>query len=239
MSQPTSLNTDLPVRRSHVFWFWCLGGIVLLGSLCVGLGLVASRNQARQIHAALDRHGVFYRSERLVPSWAADPAIDHYMRGADPITRVRLTRYPEDDQAWTEIVSTLERLPRLQVLRFDRLPLTDDDLARFVHLSAIDSLNLTHTAITDEGLTTHLRSFPKLNWLNLDETNVTDEGLKTLAQLAPLEMISVERTSITDAGLLALQTLPNLDRIYVIETKVTDEGIAAFQQARPNVRVWR
>jgi hypothetical protein len=94
---------------------------------------------------------------------------------------------------------------------------------RFVGtLTALESINLTLTPITDEALPP-LASLSKLRVLGLASTKVTGTGLRSLADL-PIENLNCHSTPVDDAGLAEISRLKKLLRLEIVHTKFTDEG---------------
>lgn len=127
---------------------------------------------------------------------------------------------------------------------------TDDDLARFKDLAALEDLRLEGTNVRGRGLrllgnvkslrhlslpstpfgdddVEHLAAVPELTELWLGETAVTDIGLERLCQLLPhLVYLRLERTKVTGAGLKHLQALKQLKNLVLIGVPLKDEDVS-------------
>jgi hypothetical protein len=154
----------------------------------------------------------------------------------------------------------LPRPDRLIVLAAPNTLIGDDFLKRLAGATALETLHLSGTRITNEGLRS-LPRLPKLKYLGLSYTSVSDAGVKaaldhpssleilwlegthiTDASLALLKdakrlmFVSLDRTRVTDAGLRHLSGLPALIRVSVDRTAVTPEGMASLKAATPSLR---
>jgi hypothetical protein len=78
-----------------------------------------------------------------------------------------------------------------------------------------------------------------LQTLDLSSTKITDEGLATLGELEfpRLKEIALERTNVTNDGLMHLANFKNLEWISIAGTKVTKEGIRHLKAKLPEATV--
>jgi hypothetical protein len=94
----------------------------------------------------------------------------------------------------------------------------DEDLESIMHLTGLEELYLSGTALTDAAL----------------------ERISTLKNLKRLYLY---QTVITDDGLVHLSRLPGLKGLTCSGNSITDEGLAVFQKAIPGVKTvsfpWR
>jgi hypothetical protein len=95
------------------------------------------------------------------------------------------------------------------------------------HLPALVDLDLTGTAITDEGLT-HVSGAGIKN-LMLGGTKITSGGLSALAVCPALGSVSLSKTLVDDAGVEYLVALPGLRTLYLDGTPITDEGLRRLE----------
>lgn len=128
--------------------------------------------------------------------------------------------------------------PRLSVdLSVIAPPIGDADLTLLDNLRpTIAWLNLSRTAITDDGLNS-LKGLPQLERLRLEWTAIGDSGLDFAASCAKLGTLNLVGTKVTDAGLAKLVACKPLRKLFVWKSGVTPEGIAKFKAARPEVEV--
>lgn len=142
-----------------------------------------------------------------------------------------------------------------------RTSIQNADCAAFVDCKQLDWLDLSGTAVTDEGLQSFsqasklkaifaestavtgevmaiLASMPLLEEVYLSGTKIDDEGLVQLSKLkklATLEIIQCD--GVTDAGLEQLAKCKLLTALDVTQTKVTPEGIAKLKKQLPKLKV--
>lgn len=127
----------------------------------------------------------------------------------------------------------------------------DADCRQLATLQSLESVDLSGTGITDEGLAA-LAKLPALTTLKLSATGVTDDGLATLAECTSLKELSLARcpiekltaagagtltslqslnlmdTSLTDDSGEALATLVNLEQLYIGRTRISSGILAAL-----------
>ena len=96
--------------------------------------------------------------------------------------------------------------------RSDPRPVGDADLAFLEGLSSLETLDLSYTRITDEGLK-QIKGLKSLKRLALHGTKVTDAGLKEIAELENLEVLFLAETTVGDAGLKHLAGLKSLESL--------------------------
>ena len=116
-------------------------------------------------------------------------------------------------------------------------PFGDDDLQRITVLSdVLVSLDLSHTEVTDSGLTA-LAGFDALEALMLKGTSVSSESADLLAGLGGLQRLNLYETQIDDSGLSGLMRSSSLRRLFVGSSRVTDAGVKAAQALNPEVDI--
>jgi hypothetical protein len=109
--------------------------------------------------------------------------------------------------------------------------LDDEQLGGFTpwwwHFPELVDLDLTGTAITDEGLAHVARSGIKN--LMLGDTKITSRGLSTLAGCPSLTSVLLSKTQVDDAGVEYLAALPGLRTLYLDGTPITDEALRRLE----------
>jgi tetratricopeptide (TPR) repeat protein len=96
-------------------------------------------------------------------------------------------------------------------------------------LTALESLNLSATKITDRALDA-IATLPKLSFLSLDSTQVTADGLMKLRELRKLSQLTVWDVKLSDADLARLHVaMPEVqisaaDALGTLSTSLTVEG---------------
>jgi len=144
-----------------------------------------------------------------------------------------------DDPSPDEKAKAKEALQKLGVMdlpdEFSEKPLTklsffatevkDADLRHLRYFPLISTVDLTSTAITDEGLKA-LADCRGLRVLILTDTKITDAGLNALAKLEWMNQLDLSRTAINGAGLPKLAKLTSLREINLDNSKMNDAGLA-------------
>jgi hypothetical protein len=130
------------------------------------------------------------------------------------------------------------QFPELSDLDLTGTAITDEGLA---HLSGagIQNLKLGDTKITSHGLAA-LANCPALSSVSLSKTQVDDSGVEYLIALPELRGLSLEGTPITDAALRRLESVTSLRYLRLGDNRgVTEAGVAALEEALPELKVTR
>ena len=132
-----------------------------------------------------------------------------------------LKLYPRGD------INNVMHLPkdpgRIQNIILSGKRLRDEDAVRFVGMSNLQSLELSHNQLTT-GATEHLSQIPTLRWLYLSgNQEIDDGGAKYLARLTGLESLDLSATHVTDAIVAEIKTLSKLRELRLAYTAVTSE----------------
>jgi hypothetical protein len=98
----------------------------------------------------------------------------------------------------------------------------------------VQVVSLKETPADDTWLV-YLKTMPNIRSVNLCHTAVTNQGLASLAHLSKLEELYLDGTKITDAGLSHLYDLKKLYYLNVSETAVTRSGVAKLAAALPGL----
>lgn len=115
------------------------------------------------------------------------------------------------------------------------IKVTNSGLQKLTTLNRLQSLDLSGSEITSEGLATALPAWRELRRLNLWNVQGIDDTIaRHLEELEGLEMLDLSRTALTDEGLMELANNASLHRLYVSRTNVTAAGVAAFREANPS-----
>jgi Leucine-rich repeat (LRR) protein len=109
-------------------------------------------------------------------------------------------------------IALFGRLGELKKLRILNCRALDDAMvARLTGLGKLDTLALTNSAITDDGVQTIVQAFPELVELDLSSnTNMTGAALKMIAGLAKLERLSLLQNRFNDLNTRRLSKMPQL-----------------------------
>ena len=77
--------------------------------------------------------------------------------------------------------------------------ITDSSIKHLANFSNLETLDLSHTDITDEGIDDIVANFPNLKTLDLSWTHVTDKGVRKLMTLPALYTLELYGTDVTQA----------------------------------------
>lgn len=104
----------------------------------------------------------------------------------------------------------------------------DDVVEHLAALNGLQSLDLSHTAISDAGLQDLVEVLTDIKSLDLSFCSVvTNWGVEHLTKLTALQTLNLSHIEVTDAGLQHLQGLTNLKALDLSWTQVTGEGLCS------------
>ncbi len=129
--------------------------------------------------------------------------------------------------------STLNALPRIQILSMENYRLTDKDLPPILPaLGKAEELHLSNNKLTGEGLKTlSLNLSPHLTTLSLSDNPIGEEGFLALAKRLPnlkyLRVLSIGTPEITPEGFSEIcANLPSsLENLILSNCDISDERI--------------
>jgi Leucine-rich repeat (LRR) protein len=123
------------------------------------------------------------------------------------------------------------------LIRLDHTNVTDDDLVLLDGLSdKLQRLNLSRTALTDEGLE-RICHLSRLTQLRLRGPRITATGMAHLGRLEQLRHLHLIDVPLDDAGIAELHPLTGLDSLYLDGTQATDRALSQLYKALPNVHL--
>ena len=100
-----------------------------------------------------------------------------------------------------------------------------EQMARLAALPHLETLDLSHTRITDEGLL-RLKAAPKIRNLSLFYAEwITDQGMTAIRDWKHLKRLNVRGTRISDGTLELLGKITELESLDIAHTSVTDNGL--------------
>jgi hypothetical protein len=167
----------------------------------------------------------------LSMQFAAPPFIDP--RDFPELRELSFNGVPVKGDAGS-LIRQLRRLTRLELVKCSA---TDADLACVKPLVDLESLNISHNNVTDEGLV-FLLGHPKLNSLDLSFTSIRGRGMTALVkegELKELTSLSVGHVTLSDEFAEALIRLSKLQALDLSQTTCTDKGMTllrAFKDLR-------
>jgi eukaryotic-like serine/threonine-protein kinase len=122
--------------------------------------------------------------------------------------------------------------PKLDLGRSRATVITDEGIKALKSKSDIEELGLHNDLITDAGVDsfTHLH----LQTLDLSATRVSDDGLKKVSDKIPsLKNLILNNLNITDAGIGYISRLPQLNRLCANKTKsLSDKALSYLGKAK-------
>ena len=135
--------------------------------------------------------------------------------------------------------SPLHIMRQLQWLRFQYLPLRDEQLSFLAGMTKLNSLAVCNDPVVTGSFLVHLRNLPALERLVLvDCPSVVDGSLIHLEGIKTLKSIFLEHTDVTNAGLPHLHGLTALSDVDLLGSKVTDSGRAKLRIKLPSAHVF-
>jgi internalin A len=124
----------------------------------------------------------------------------------------------------------LNDLPDLNSLDLSLTHITDQGMSEIKGLPGITDLNLYFAEyVTDEGIAA-IKDWKKLKRLNMHGTKASDNALEHIAGLTALESLNVGNTLMTDVGLERLTSLTNLKELTMGGNELGDAGLQALRQ---------
>lgn len=211
----------LPKRR------WSRLRIVLPFAVLIGLYLLVVAPFLRtlwimnQVETAGRSSSV--RTEPGGPAWLRDMLSEHWMRGFDHITRLRL--HVDDQFDTARLLACLKPHSRVESLNLNSPTACDDSFGRLDCLPQLKTLRLEGGILTDDGMR-HLRGCESLTTLHLTEVSITDDGMQHLRHCESLTTLHLTGLGITDAGIEPLGSLSSLEELHISECPgLTDEGM--------------
>ena len=128
----------------------------------------------------------------------------------------------------------LNHFSALSVLDLSLTHITDSGMQEIRNLRGITDLNLYFAEyVTDEGVAA-IKDWKSLRHLNLHGTKAGDTALDHIAGLTLLESLDVGSTLMTDVGLERLTSLTNLRALTMGGNELGDAGMQALRQM-PNL----
>ena len=138
-------------------------------------------------------------------------------------------------------VAGLSPLSGLRSFWFDSRGFTDTQLKTLCRLTALQEVDLNHSAVSNEGLS-DLATLPELRTLCLNGCPaVTDEGLRRLTAAPELESLFLTHTGVTGTGLADLTSLKTLRHVSIFSGQINRAGrqtIRELGQTHPEVDIF-
>lgn len=107
---------------------------------------------------------------------------------------------------------------------------TDAAITALIKPLRLRSLELGNTSVTDASLG-QIASFPALETLGVSRTRVTGDGLKLLAK-SPVKQLRAESLGLKDSDIESLSALTRLEELTLLDDTLTGEGFRRFIRSR-------
>ncbi len=157
----------------------------------------------------------------LPPSLNCTPEDFRHISGLHRLESLSLARYPVQDLRFCQA------LAQLSFLDCSSCPLKDLD--PIVGMSSLAQLNLQDCqGVTDLSLIP-LARLPMLQTLNLSHTRVSDSGLKIVGECLALCSLNLSKLEVSDSGLRLLTSLTRLNTLDLRSTRIARSDITLLQ----------
>jgi hypothetical protein len=141
----------------------------------------------------------------------------------------KLVRLIHELGGWYTRQDQNERGPIVSIgLSGDRV--TNTVLKELAALDQLNTLNLTDSLVTDDGLA-NLVKMKRLEDLSLNHSKVTSECWKHIVAHEDLRVLSLSGTRLGNSGLTNVKKLKKLAVLQLDQTGVTDEGLREIGEA--------
>jgi hypothetical protein len=268
-----SCGVQIGVRTRH-FRFSLRTLLVLIAVACAVLAAATFVRGGIRRHAAVNtlvKLGAYVEYDDRSHATDRDLSWDSFWFNVEhDVTKIAFRYIPPLDRGSEMLshpqITIVDAEPSAEDLRlvagFDHLThlglrgceVTDDDMEMFCHLP-LETLDLTHTLITDQGLkniakiTTlkalYLQSGIDLGRLRFTEIpehrlqgpRITDAGISALADLPALKVLDLDGASVFNDSVEPLSRIKSLRRLYLARTWVHPSGIAALKKVNPQLQI--
>jgi beta-lactamase regulating signal transducer with metallopeptidase domain/Leucine-rich repeat (LRR) protein len=149
----------------------------------------------------------------------------------EQLTQVSLTGSGLSDDGLAQFAS----LHALEILNLPDSKITGTGLGGLANLKQLRTLTLSDSPFNDQGCQL-LRRLPALEWLHLGKTVITDQGLNAIGMLPNLRMLNLDDTKVTIDGLMKLSALKRLSYVSAVGVKATDADMSRLHAALPRVQ---
>jgi Leucine-rich repeat (LRR) protein len=216
MKNVSTVNVDnhpsTGVRLSMRRWLLFLGVLMLCGAL-VGIALDGSGNdEVPQTDQALE----------TLQQKAGIEVDDSQPKGSVVAVKFRTEALSAHD------LRQLRAFPKLRLLSFQSLNVTEKQLKHLPELPSVQELLLFDATVSGESLQ-YITRLTNLEVLDLRRQRLTknpmDAQMAHLACLTKLRKLDLGIGTITDAGLLHLKGLTNLQILYLDDNNIRGDGL--------------
>ncbi len=129
----------------------------------------------------------------------------------------------EDNGLTNERVARFPIWPTVTHLSLTRQEFSDP--TRLAGFASLIDLNLSETAVDDEGLAKLRPILGSLEYLRLDHTKVTDSSAELIRSAGALKLLSIVGCNVSDRRIESLQDHPSLSIVVVSSSTFSDERL--------------
>ncbi len=172
----------------------------------------------------------------LIDLEIGSPLTGHDLEAIGHLTRLERLSLPAGLIINVSGSGEIAGLINLKSLRLSSVNIDDSAFVELRPLTRLEELDLSHTRITDEGLTIS-EKMPHLKTLELNrhpdwylKQQLTDVCLGSILRLSELETLSLSG-KITNSGLQELGRLPKLKSLTLMNSDITGEGLGALKDS--------
>jgi Leucine-rich repeat (LRR) protein len=124
----------------------------------------------------------------------------------------------------------LAKLPQLQTLDLSQTRITDQGLAYLRTATGLIDVNLAYAEKIGDPAHAVVKSWTKLRRLNLRGTVIADETAASAAKLPDLESLDIADTLVGDVGMEALTLAPKLRELSIGNIRMSEAGFQSLRQ---------
>lgn len=157
-------------------------------------------------------------SEKLAASWAEDFGCRAKSNAAGEVVQLKIGSPQFGDADCRKLSCMLQ----LESLDLSGTGITDDGLAELAKLPALTTLKLAGTAVTDQGLAV-LATASALRELSLTRCSLKQLTVAGVGQLTSLKSLNLMDTPVGDDSGEALARLVNLEQLYIGRTRISSD----------------
>jgi len=218
-------------------WWLLFIGAVLLFVVVMVTGVETLRTQSTLAEISQLGGHVSWKSGRLEE--LRDYLGDSAMRWlSDEVRTVNLEGCNVRDSDFARLKPKLHRFDGLENLILSNTLISDESMAGLAEFGKLRGLNLSATAVTDQGIPKLAPLASSLRSLALADNLVGDKGVAHLAGFIELEYLNLDNTEVSDIGIRKLKRLKKLLDLNVSNTDVTDDGLFDLGKHLPELSVF-
>jgi hypothetical protein len=242
------------MAKSRWFRYGLLTLLAVMAVFCVAFAWIGNRLHSAQVRRAAETElksvgGLIYYEHQYDDEGdynpnldSPGPAIFRHLFGDDLYFEVvgvahddYVGGFPSGKKV-EQALTQLEKFPQLRFVWIEGKRISDDGALVLSRLAGLEDLRLSHTAITDAGLS-HFSALPSLRVLDVSGCRIHDAGVAKLSNSLMLEELDLSDTPITDVSLTYLAKMKSLQCLGVSRTEVTRAGVNEFRLQVPRCEV--